>query len=154
MPGYKGHIAGGIVIYGVTLAVIMQNLNPSPVTMIEWFCFTVAGALFPDIDIKSKGQKLFYWLLLGIIGYLIFHGYAECIPFIAILAIVPLLSRHRGLFHKLWFVILLPSAVAFLMMAYWAPSCSSLIFFDCLFFIMGAISHLVLDLGIRRTLKI
>jgi len=63
MPNYKGHLAGGVVTYCVVLCALVGTA-PSFMTAGEWLLFTLAGALFPDIDIKSKGQKYFYYLVL------------------------------------------------------------------------------------------
>ena len=62
MPGYKGHLVGGAVAYGVTVY-LLRSLNPTAITLVEWFVCTLAGALFPDVDTKSKGQKYFYSVL-------------------------------------------------------------------------------------------
>jgi hypothetical protein len=63
MANYKGHLIGGAVAYSIFLFVGRLH-NMSFYTVLEWLLFSLAGALFPDIDTKSKGQKLFYWFLL------------------------------------------------------------------------------------------
>jgi len=65
MPGYKGHLVGGTVAYGLLffglVGVVVKQ--PSMLTAGEWLLFALAGSLFPDIDIKSKGQKYFYYVI-------------------------------------------------------------------------------------------
>ena len=63
MPNYKGHIAGGVITYLVVLYCIKYT-NPSVHTVLQGLVFCLFGSLFPDVDVKSKGQKIFYYLLL------------------------------------------------------------------------------------------
>ncbi len=57
MPGYKGHLAGGVVAYAITLSVLKCALNPSLTTQVEWLVFTLAGALFPILMLKARAKK-------------------------------------------------------------------------------------------------
>jgi hypothetical protein len=149
MSNYKGHLAGGIFAYLIAIYCIIATQSPSFTTGLEWLLFTLAGALFPDVDIKSKGQKLFYWIILILMIVLLINDQTQALIIVAVLGVVPLLVRHRGIFHRLWFVILVPLVVAWILCLY-MPQCNSTIMYDCLFFIVGAISHLWLDLGLRR----
>jgi len=153
MSSYKGHLVGGIAAYGFTLYGVTQWIHPSVPTMMEWLIFCLLGALFPDIDIKSKGQKIFYWGMLMGLCYAVAIGYYDAIALIGIFAIVPLCARHRGLFHRLWFITFLVAIIGWIASCLWSPHCSSIIFYDCLFFVAGAISHLWLDLGWRRLVR-
>lgn len=151
MPGYKGHLVGGVAIYGLGLYAL-QSFNPTYATMAEWLLFALAGSLFPDIDIKSKGQKVFYRFLLIIFGILLLQGRFQLFILISILSVVPMIVRHRGLFHKLWFVILFPGLVTLVLSAYF-PAYATILLYDASFFIAGAISHLWLDVGLRKMLR-
>ena len=59
MPNYKGHIVGGTVTYLVVLQVI-KHAQPNIHVVLQGLVFCLLGSLFPDIDVKSKGQKIFY----------------------------------------------------------------------------------------------
>jgi membrane-bound metal-dependent hydrolase YbcI (DUF457 family) len=150
MPNYKGHLVGGVVAYGFFLC-LLYSFKPSFVTAAEWLLFTIAGALFPDIDIKSKGQKYFYYLVFILFLLLVFRQQLELMACFSFLIIVPMLSRHRGVFHRFWFVVSMPLFVWMLIAAF-KPSLSSPLFFNTLFFIIGALSHIFLDYGPRRML--
>lgn len=152
MPNYKGHLAGGAIAYGLTAGLLLSVCHPSFFTTIEWLLFALAGALFPDIDIKSKGQKLFYWVLLGMYIFLIARNHFEIIALLSVISIVPMLVKHRGVFHRLWFIVLIPTMTAFCISLY-VPSYAIIIFFDTIFFITGAISHLWLDMGFKRMFR-
>lgn len=148
MPGYRGHLLGGVVVFFFALLGILLWCNPTTTTALEWLGFTLCGALFPDIDIKSKGQKLFYWLLAGLFILLISMNHLQMVAVLSVIALVPMLVRHRGMFHRPWFIILLPSAIAYILCAQ-VPSCKMIIVYDTFFFILGALSHLWLDMGRR-----
>lgn len=152
MPNFKGHLAGGVFIYLVVFYWIVSNQTVSLTTSLEWLLFALAGSLFPDVDTKSKGQKIFYWIVLFLAALLLSMSHMEAFVILGFLSLFPLLVRHRGIFHRTWFVILVPSAVAAFCCMY-MPNCSAIIFYDTLFFIMGALSHLWLDVGIKGMLR-
>ncbi len=151
MPQYKEHLIGGGVAYIIALMVV-GSLQPSWLNGIEWLGCSLLGSLFPDVDIKSKGQKLFYrsgffiFLLM-----LMWRKITVCLV-IAVVSFIPLLVNHRGLFHRLWFVLLCSFALP-AYAYYFAPQYALLLFWDAFFFAAGAISHLWLDLGFRRMLR-
>lgn len=151
MPGYKGHIAGATVFFGVTIY-LLQSLNPSVATLSEWLLCTYAGALFPDIDVKSKGQKFFYWVIAAIMVILLLQKRFVLMIGVASLALLPMLVRHRGLFHRLGFLIFLVACVAIGLTVAW-PEYTTIIFLDALFFLLGVVSHLWFDMGWRRMMQ-
>ncbi len=153
MSNYKGHLAGGLFFYLITLyGIASYYVCPALPTAIEWLLFALAGSLFPDVDIKSKGQNYFYWLIFALLLFLFFMKRFTLMAIVGVIAVIPQLVRHRGIFHRLWFVILLPIFLAMALCLY-IPSCKTIIFFDALFFVVGALSHLWLDLGLRRMLR-
>lgn len=151
MPSYKGHLAGGIAAFCVGLYVVPE-CNPTMMTIFEWLVCTLAGALFPDIDTKSKGQKIFYYGILIFLLYLVAGNHKELLAFVSLLAMIPLVVNHRGLLHRLWFVILAPASCAFVVSLYF-PAYALVLMYDTAFFIVGAVSHLWLDLGIKKMLR-
>ena len=152
MPNYKGHLAGGALAYGFVMVVITQWYQPSLVTNIEWLFCTLAGALFPDIDVKSKGQKYFYWVILFLIIWFSFNKRFDLLIAASICAVIPMLATHRGLFHRLWFVVVGPLLLWALVMINY-PLYRLVLLHDVIFFIAGAISHLWLDVGLRKMLR-
>jgi len=153
MSNYKGHLAGGLFAYFITLFIIASYyVYPALPTAAEWLLFALAGSLFPDVDVKSKGQNYFYWLIFVLLAYLFLMQRFKLMAITGVIAVIPQLVRHRGIFHRIWFIILLPICVAMGLCLY-IPSCKNIIFFDALFFIVGALSHLWLDLGLRRMFR-
>lgn len=110
MPGYRGHLVGGGVAFVCTLLPASLLVSISPILAAEWLICSLAGSLFPDIDIKSKGQKYFYYVIMIWILLLFSYGYYTQVAWSSVLSITPMLSKHRGIFHRYWFVTGVPLA--------------------------------------------
>lgn len=152
MPNYKGHLCGGFIVYGFILFMCAGMLRPSFITGCEWLLFTLAGSLFPDIDIKSKGQKYFYYVIFILLLILAINKQLATIACCSFIIITPMLVRHRGIFHQGWFIISLPIAVWGLTCLF-LPLCSASFFYNTLFFIVGGLSHIFLDCGFNRMMS-
>lgn len=151
MPNYKGHLFGAAVVYTLALFCVC-GFQVSLMRAFEWFVFALIGALFPDIDTKSKGQKLFYYCIGIVFLILVMQKRFQALAFVSFIALFPLIIRHRGITHSLWFIgALCISVLIFVQLQF--PQYASIIFFDVLFFFIGALSHLILDRGFRRTFR-
>lgn len=149
MANYKGHLAGGFVAYGLLFFCAMNNYVFSWTMACEWLLCTLLGSLFPDIDIKSKIQTLFYQSLCIAFIVLCIQKRFATITFLSIPSLMPLIVKHRGIFHSFWFLLSITGS----MLAYvyvFFPSFFPVLFFDSLFFMIGVISHLMLDRGLIR----
>lgn len=155
MPGYQGHLVGGLVASNALLAALSCTgvVYPTPLGCIEWFAVGLLGSLFPDIDIKSKGQKIFYWILLFLYLYLFKQRHLMMLGILSIISISPMLVKHRGIYHRWWFVSAMPLTLAFIA-SYYCPHYTGMIFCDTLFFVAGALSHLMLDFGFKRMFRL
>ena len=151
MPNYKGHVIGGLVVYAVFFYLVARAWAPSHITAGEWLFFTLAGALFPDIDVKSRGQKYFYHFVFLFFILLAVRGQFHLLICCSFIIITPMLVRHRGIFHSPRFLIAMP-LVVWLCASMVMPHYRKIFFYDALFFIMGALSHITLDFGLRQTL--
>jgi hypothetical protein len=168
MPGYKGHLAGGLVVSGLGIYLLtsyagaafagiaqshITGVTATWATQAEWLLFGLAGSLFPDIDVKSRGQHYFYWFVLILLSWCALKRRYDMALGISIMAVIPMLARHRGLFHRAWFVIVMPLLV-WLICSCYKPSMSNGLLIDSYFFIAGALSHLWLDMGLKRMLRV
>lgn len=152
MPGYRGHLIGGAVSYMLTLTLLVSK-TPNILTAFEWLGFSLIGSLFPDIDITSKGRFVFYRIFLIVALLCLWWQHFVGFCFITILMILSSLVTHRGLFHRWWFIVGISLAAAMLCTCSFG-SCKQAFLYDTLFFIMGALSHLYLDLGFKRMMRI
>lgn len=153
MANYKGHLFVGTLFFLISLYAFSFYCAPTLLNGLEWFLFSLAGSLFPDVDVKSKGQNYFYWIVFGLLVFLAFMKRWRLAAYISIVSMVPLLVHHRGLCHRIWFVSGVPLLIALAFSSY-VPHYTNRLLCDALFFVIGAISHLWLDLGLRKMLRI
>lgn len=127
MADYRGHINGaalgaiaytGIVTYGVSVSGVADSLSAP-----DWLGYALVtsgiGMLFglwPDVDINSHAQKIFYRLFLGIDLVLIVLRNFEAAAYLGLFAILPALGKHRGWTHTHWAMFLVP--LPFLVLPY------------------------------------
>lgn len=147
MPSYKGHIVGGIAAFFIvhhTLIKVLhyQPLNPKEIFLAVSFC--VLGALFPDIDIKSVGQKIFYGLLTIVTFTSIIAKQWTIIPLFSLLGIFPIFTKHRGITHTIWFALSAPLLIP-LVILYCSPQYDKTAWLLYSYFASGALSHILLD---------
>jgi len=153
VPNHKGHLVGGFCTFLLLIffisAVTKTSHAFSPFYFIAYAACTLAGSLFPDIDIKSKGQRLFSLLMLPIISAATLYQQWLLLCLLSSSILVPLIAYHRGLTHYIWFVIAIPLLVP-VSVTYLAPEYTAFAYGCYFFFVAGALSHLILDFGPRN----
>lgn len=152
MPGYRVHLAGAGVTYFVLMFVVLRCIQPPLFSCFMWFLCCLAGGLFPDIDTKSYGQKIFYKLLMLMFLILYFTKQWSILGVLSLCSVVPLCVNHRGLFHNVWFIIALSGLGAVLLTRAYVSD-DILVYGSMIFFMCGAISHLYLDLGFSKMFR-
>jgi hypothetical protein len=150
MPGYRAHIFCAVLLYGLLVLCIGAFLK-SYLVLSGGLCAIIAGALFPDIDIKSKGQHYLYWIYAATLGLLLLlhwrhpkQLWTDLIICLAVLTIAPMLGRHRGITHAPLFVLAL-GATFWIISAGFYPQYTAHFFFYSCCFVLGALSHIWLD---------
>jgi len=150
MPGYRAHLACALGLYGIVLFLVGSTLQ-SWMVGLGGLVAMGAGALFPDIDIKSKGQHYLYriYALILIIVLFFYWRYStqmwiDLIICIALITIAPMLARHRGITHSPPFIMLLGLGV-WVIGAGLYPAHTATLFFYAVCFMLGALSHVWLD---------
>jgi membrane-bound metal-dependent hydrolase YbcI (DUF457 family) len=151
MPGYRGHISvallfGIMLIAGLSLtaAAMAMPLGEKVIKGVVVLWIAVLFGLFPDVDIKSKGQLLFYRLFFVLDIVLLVGKHYQEAAFLGFLALLPILSRHRGWTHTLWAMLIIPLPIL-LGPIYLArePNMEGLPYY--LGAVVGYFSHLVAD---------
>ncbi len=149
MPGYRGHIAGGGAAFAFALWAISfaaPTLRISLFVLPFWLSLTIMGALFPDIDIHSNGQKMLYRFLVFAIPIAAIANLWWVLTGLLMLSILPFIVKHRGITHNLWVILAIPAAPYFL---YVGPY-HKIIMLCTIFFTAGALSHILLDFGVAK----
>jgi len=152
MPAYKTHISAGL-LFSLVIIYLGSLSHNSPGLLFFWVTCAILGSLFPDIDTQSKGRKIFYSLFIVLLLICLFYQKTVYALYLSGASLCPLVMRHRGLFHNIWFLLLLIGSISILL-GHLFPNCSSEIKSGTLFFALGVISHLWLDLGFKNMLKL
>lgn len=118
MAGYKGHISAGVAFGALMVAGLAFSPLAASLTLeqklikalvVLWLA--VIFALFPDVDIKSKGQLLFYRVFFVLDIILLVNKYYIEAALLGFLALLPIISKHRGWTHTFWAMLLVPSPI-------------------------------------------
>jgi Predicted membrane-bound metal-dependent hydrolase (DUF457). len=100
MPGFAVHSSVGACV-GAAFGVAAYNnfgcsMNLSVATGVTAWLFSI----FPDIDIKSKASKIFYTIFLAVMVAAFAYKKYVMGNIIGMLACLPQLANHRGVFHS------------------------------------------------------
>jgi membrane-bound metal-dependent hydrolase YbcI (DUF457 family) len=125
MAGYKGHIAGAtlfgcgyVAVLGYAFSVDVAYRQFSSLEQLGYPLSMVALALlfglWPDVDTDSKGQRVFYTIFLVTDLFLIVTEQFRAAAYLGLMALLPVLSRHRGWTHTWWAMLLIPSPLLIL----------------------------------------
>lgn len=117
---FRGHVKVGIATYFIAIVPIVawilyrQNWVVTELWQYWWeilICFVlcVLGAMLPDIDIKSKSQRVIYAILIPIDLALILFMYYREAAIVGFFAILPNVLKHRGQLHSYLAAIVLPA---------------------------------------------
>ncbi|BCS87101.1 metal-dependent hydrolase [Pseudodesulfovibrio sediminis] len=147
MPGYQGHLAGGLFfgVMGLVGAVLLGWLVFDPLLASGLLGFCLLGALFPDVDTNSKGQNLYYAVFVVVDLGLILLGYYVWAAWFGLFSMLPAVGSHRGWTHTWWAMFLVP--VPILLIPLFVRGIESLPYFLPFYaaFTAGYLSHLILD---------
>ena len=146
MASGKGHIVGGFVFLWLFLTILSNYFFvPSAMEIVIFTAIAVMFALWPDVDIKSLGQKVFYTIFFVTDATLVFYfkDYKTA-AFFGLLIILPVLAKHRGWTHSKITAVLLPTPLLLVpMYAYDGALMEGLPYYFAA--VTGYFSHLFFD---------
>lgn len=154
---FRGHVRAGVLTYFIAIvpvaAWILYRGNWSVAELGQhWWevliCFPlcVLGAMIPDIDIKSKSQRVIYVILIPIDLVLILFAYYREAAILGLFAILPNVLKHRGQLHSLSAAIILPAPLLIIpMLAIGKIEYQQLGVSYYISAVFGYISHLIAD---------
>ncbi|MFB6248167.1 MAG: metal-dependent hydrolase [Salinibacter sp.] len=155
MAGYKGHLAGAtlfalgyIALLGYAFSVDAAYEQFSALEQVGYPLGLVALALlfglWPDVDTNSKGQRVFYSVFLVTDLFLIGTEQFRAAAYLGLVALLPVLSHHRGWTHTWWAMLLIPSPLLILPYLHLPERpLVGLPFYGAA--VVGYLSHLVVD---------
>lgn len=163
MANYKGHVAGGAAscaVYVAALALLpIGALSTTAGILSDWqfvaglFVLAVLFGLWPDIDINSIAQDIFFGLAFLADIALIAAGRIEAAAYLGLLAMTPIVGNHRGWTHSRWAMLLVPLPI--LLVPYLnnqAILATSFLLYGAA--VTGYFSHLLLDGRIIKSFRI
>lgn len=118
MSGWKGHIAGALVVnaayVGAVEALPNDILSRVNISLDDWqlliglFVIAVLFGLWPDVDTNSMGQNIFFGIAFIADIILIATGKFEAAAYLGLLAMTPIVGKHRGWTHSKLAMLLVP----------------------------------------------
>lgn len=163
MANYRGHIAGGVaagaVYAGVMIFVPVRQFAEYAGLLSDWQALTAVFviaqlfALFPDVDTNSKAQDIFFYLAFGVDALLVWNHYFQAAAYLGLIAMLPIVTHHRGWTHRKWAMVLVPLPIV--LVPYLANDRIlgiSLVYYGAA--VAGYFSHLLLDGLIWRRFRI
>ena len=124
MSMFREHYIGGLIAYssffavslGVSLIgkfVLHLPIDQNPTVPLDpWkigSCLVIAVLSWPDVDIKSKSQQIFYRIFLVFNAILILREHYIESAVLGLFAMLPLIGKHRGWTHSRLTMLLLPA---------------------------------------------
>ena len=155
MAGYKGHITGAVLFFAGYFAVLVYIFSIdaayaqfTPLELVGYplalFVLTVLFGLWPDVDTDSKGQEVFYSIFFVVDLFLVVTEQFRAAAYLGLVAVLLVLSTHRGWTHTWWAMVLVPSPL--LILPYLHVPGRPLVglpFYGAA--VVGYLSHLVVD---------
>lgn len=151
MPSYKVHLVGGAATYAAVTAIASLApiaSQPKQFQLLLLGC-ALTGSIFPDIDIASRIQIIFFRIMLVVLPLLLFFQYYTSFICMALLSISLVIIKHRTLTHRVWFLLLITIAgVSTACTKH--PSFTTLATLAGTHFFIGSVSHLILDIVVHK----
>ncbi len=161
MAAYRRHVAGATIFFALYLAGLgalysagraYAQFSPAEVVAYTLVLFGICllFGLWPDVDTSSVSQELFYTIFLVVDAVLIFTHHFEAAAYFGLLAILPIVSKHRGWTHSWWATLLVPAPLLVVPALFFEERrFVGLPFYGAA--VVGYVSHLVMDgLLLRR----
>lgn len=154
MANYKGHIVGGLVstaAYAVTLSFVpVEQFAEHARVLADWqamaavFVIGMLFALFPDVDTNSKAQDIFFGIVFPLDILLIWNGNIQAAAYLGLIAMLPIITHHRGWTHAKWAMFVVPLPILLIPYLYNdAILPVSIVYYVAA--VVGYFSHLALD---------
>ena len=154
MANYKGHIVGGVLAGAAYMAAIifvpLTYFAEASGVLQGWqaiaavFVLAVLFGLFPDVDTNSKAQDIFLGLAFITDVLLIVSGNIQAAAYLGLIAMLPIITHHRGWTHAKWAVFVVPLPILLIPFLYnQAILPVSIVYYGAA--VAGYLSHLLFD---------
>jgi len=108
------------------------------------FVLAVLFGLFPDVDTNSKAQDIFLGLAFLTDVLLIVSGNIQAAAYLGLIAMLPIITHHRGWTHAKWAAFAVPLPILLIPFLYnQAILPMSVVYYGAA--VAGYLSHLLFD---------
>ena len=108
------------------------------------FVIGMMFGLLPDIDTNSKGQDVFFGIALVFDLLLLWQGYIQAAAYLGLIAMLPVVGKHRGWTHSKITMFVLPLPILVFPYLYNEKTLPvALVYYGAA--VVGYFSHLLLD---------
>lgn len=163
MANYRGHIVGGLaagaVFASILLFVPITYFAEVAGVLQGWeaiaavFVLSILFGLFPDVDTNSKAQDIFLGTAFLVDVILVATGRIQAAAYLGLIAMLPIITHHRGWTHKKWAMLLVPLPILLVPYLYnQAILPASIVYYGAA--VAGYFSHLLLDGLIWKRIRI
>ena len=117
------------------------------------FVLAMLFGLFPDVDTNSKAQDIFFGIAFLSDVALVLSGNLKTAAYLGLIAMLPIISHHRGWTHKKWAMLVIPLPIVVIPTLY----DQSLFWIALIYYgaaVAGYFSHLLFDGLIWRRIRV
>lgn len=163
MANFKGHLGGAVLCCFAYVGVV--SMLPGNITektggiLSSWqmlaalFVVSMLFGLWPDVDTNSKAQDIFFGIAFCFNVLLILVGRLEAAAYLGLLAMTPIVGKHRGWTHNKLAMLLVPLPIVAVPYLYQSDNLiPSMLFYGAA--VTGYFSHLLFDGLIWRRFRI
>jgi membrane-bound metal-dependent hydrolase YbcI (DUF457 family) len=163
MANWRGHTVGGAVLGVAYIAALeaapynivehTRGLLSDYQMLIGLMVICILFALWPDVDTNSKGQNIFFGIAFAADILLIVNGRLEAAAYLGLIAMTPIISKHRGWTHSRIAMVLVPAPLVIIPYLY-RPTVllPAVLLYGAA--VVGYFSHLLLDGLITKHFRI
>jgi membrane-bound metal-dependent hydrolase YbcI (DUF457 family) len=163
MANYRGHLGGAVATCFAYIAVISVlpghwaaytgGILDSWQLVASLFVISMLFGLWPDVDTNSKAQDIFFGMAFVADIVLILNDKLEAAAYLGLLAMTPIVGKHRGWTHKKLAMFLVPIPILLIPYLYQTDSLpAAAIFYGAA--VTGYFSHLLLDGLIWKRIRV
>lgn len=163
MANFRGHIVGAVACNTAYLGLLQvlpgEALANTDYILSSWqfitalYVIAVLFGLWPDVDTNSKGQNIFFGIAFIADILLIAVGRFEAAAYLGLLAMTPIIGRHRGWTHSKLAMMLVPLPIVLVPYLH-RPSVLPLALVVYGAAVSGYFSHLLFDGLITRAFRV
>ncbi len=154
-----GGVLAGVAYQAAIVYVPVERFAEQAGVLTSWqarlaaMVISVLFGLFPDVDTNSKAQNIFFGIIFPLDILLIWQGYIQAAAYLGLIAMLPIVGKHRGWTHNKLAMFLVPLPILLIPYLYNDKILAVSIVYYCAA-VAGYFSHLLFDGLIWRKFRL